>query len=183
MIVLIPLWANFLVRTYAWIFILRTDGLLNTWLIKLGLASEPMTLLYTPSAVLIGLVYGYLPFMVLPVYASLEQVSPVLEEAARDLYAPGWQVLIRVLVPLSLPGIIAGSVLVFVASLGAYLTPDLLGGARTMMMGNLLQHEFLVVRDWPLGSAFSIVLLLLVMLALWAYRRATSAAGPQEFLR
>jgi spermidine/putrescine transport system permease protein len=183
MMVLIPLWANFLVRTYAWIFILRTDGLVNTWLITLGLTNEPITLLYTPWAVLIGLVYGYLPFMVLPVYASLEQVSPVLEEAARDLYASSWNLFIRVLVPLSLPGIIAGSVLVFVASLGAYLTPDLLGGARTMMMGNLLQHEFLVVRDWPLGSAFSIVLLLLVLLALSAYRRATSAAGPQEFLR
>ena len=183
MMVLIPLWANFLVRTYAWIFILRTDGLLNTWLIKLGLTNEPITLLYTPWAVLIGLVYGYLPFMVLPVYASLEQVSPILEEAAQDLYASSWGLFIRVLVPLSLPGIIAGSVLVFVASLGSYLTPDLLGGAKTMMMGNLLQHEFLVVRDWPLGSAFSIVLLLLVLLALWAYRRATSAAGPQELIR
>lgn len=181
--VLIPLWANFLVRTYAWVFILRTDGLLNTWLITLGLADEPVTLLYTPWAVLIGLVYGYLPFMVLPVYASLEQVSPVLEEAARDLYASSWDLFLRVLVPLSLPGIVAGSVLVFVASLGAYLTPDLLGGSRTMMMGNLLQHEFLVVRDWPLGSAFSILLLLMVLLVLWAYRWATSAAGPQEYIR
>lgn len=183
MMVLIPLWANFLVRTYAWIFILRTDGLLNTWLMQMGLIGEPITFLYTPWAVLIGLVYGYLPFMVLPVYASLEQINPVLEEAARDLYASWWHLFIRVLVPLSLPGIIAGSVLVFVASLGSYLTPDLLGGARTMMMGNLLQHEFLIIRDWPLGSAFSIVLLLLVMLALWGYRRVTSAAGPQEFIR
>ncbi|MEX5214618.1 MAG: ABC transporter permease [Nitrospiraceae bacterium] len=181
--VLIPLWANFLVRTYAWILILRTDGLLNTWLTKWGLTSEPMTLLYTPSAVVLGLVYGYLPFMILPIYSSLEQVNPVLEEAARDLYASRWQVLLRVLVPLSLPGIIAGSVLVFVASLGAYLTPDLLGGARTMMMGNLLQHEFLVVRDWPLGSAFSMVLLVLVLLALWAFRRVTTGTGPQEVLR
>lgn len=180
--VLIPLWANFLVRTYAWIFILRTDGLLNTWLMELGLVNEPITLLYTPWAVLIGLVYGYLPFMILPIYASLEQVSFIMEDAARDLYASWWLVFTRVLVPLSLPGIIAGSVLVFVASLGSYLTPDLLGGARTMMMGNLLQHEFLVVRDWPLGSAFSIVLLLLVMLALWAYQRGGCRVGPQELL-
>jgi spermidine/putrescine transport system permease protein len=183
LMVLIPLWANFLVRTYAWIFILRTDGLLNTWLMGLGLVTEPITLLYTPWAVLIGLVYGYLPFMILPIYASLEQVSSIMEDAARDLYASWSAVFARVLVPLSLPGIIAGSVLVFVASLGSYLTPDLLGGARTMMMGNLLQHEFLVVRDWPLGSAFSIVLLLLVMLALWTYQRGTRAVGAQELLR
>jgi spermidine/putrescine transport system permease protein len=166
---MIPFWTNFLVRTYAWMFILRTEGLLNTLLLGLGVITTPLDLLYTDRAVLIGLVYGYLPFMVLPLYATLERLDPALVEAARDLYANQWSVFWRVIVPLAKPGIIAGCLLVFIPSLGAFLTPDLLGGARNMMVGNLIQHEYLVVRDWPLGSAISLMLLVIVIAAAAAY--------------
>ncbi|MCC6140543.1 MAG: ABC transporter permease [Nitrospira sp.] len=168
-LIMIPFWTNFLVRTYAWMFILRTEGLLNTVLIQLHLISAPLDLLYSNQAVLLGLVYGYLPFMVLPLYAAIERIDPALIEAAWDLYADRWSLFRRVLIPLTKPGIVAGCVLVFIPSLGAYLTPDLLGGARSMMVGNLIQHEYLVARDWPLGSALSIVLMLIVMSSLLWY--------------
>lgn len=175
-LIMIPFWTNFLVRTYAWIFILRTEGLLNTVLIQLNLISTPLDLLYSNQAVLLGLVYGYLPFMVLPLYAAIERVDPALIEAAWDLYADRWSLFRRVLLPLTKPGMIAGCVLVFIPSLGAFLTPDLLGGARSMMVGNLIQHEYLVARDWPLGSALSLVLMLMVMGSLlWHFK----AQGPQ----
>ncbi len=172
--IMIPFWTNFLVRTYAWIFILRTEGLLNTVLLQLHLISTPLDLLYSNQAVLLGLVYGYLPFMVLPLYAAIERVDPALIEAAWDLYADRWSLFRRVLIPLTKPGIIAGCVLVFIPSLGAFLTPDLLGGARSMMVGNLIQHEYLVARDWPLGSALSILLMLIVMGSLLWYLHAQS---------
>ncbi len=172
MLVLIPFWTNFLVRTYAWMDVLRTDGLLNTVSMGAGLTSDPIEILYTDAAVLIGLVYGYLPFMVLPLYAAIERMDRSLIEAARDLYAPGWEVFVRVIVPLAKPGIVAGCLLVFIPSLGAYITPDLLGGARSMMIGNFIQHEYLVVRDWPLGSAASFVLMAMVSAGVWAYQRA-----------
>jgi len=175
-LVMVPFWTNFLVRTYAWIFILRTEGLLNTVLVKLGLISAPIEILYTNAAVVLGLVYGYLPFMVLPLYAAIERVDRSLIEAAWDLYADRWPVFWRVLVPLTKPGIVAGCLLVFIPSLGAFVTPDLLGGARSMMVGNLIQHEYLIARDWPLGSALSIVVLTLVTGAMSWYFRAHSAA-------
>ena len=171
-LVLIPFWTNFLVRTYAWMNLLRADGLLNTALIGAGVMRAPVEILYSDLAVLIGLVYGYLPFMVLPLYAAIERLDRSLLEAARDLYAPGWAVFTRVIVPLTKPGIIAGCLLVFIPSLGAYITPDLLGGARSMMIGNFIQHEYLVVRDWPLGSAASFVLMAIVVAGLWGYQRA-----------
>jgi spermidine/putrescine transport system permease protein len=171
-LVIIPFWTNFLVRTYAWMFILRSEGLLSTTLSALGLTHEPLTLLFTDTAVLIGLVYGYLPFMVLPLYAALERLDPSLIEAAWDLYARPLQVFTRVVLPLSKPGVIAGCVLVFIPSLGAYVTPDLLGGARSMMIGNLIQHQYLVVRDWPFGSALSFVLMAGVLAAVLYYLRA-----------
>lgn len=169
LLIMIPFWTNFLVRTYAWMFILRTEGLLNSLLLGLGVITTPLDLLYTDRAVLIGLVYGYLPFMVLPLYATLERLDRALVEAARDLYANQWSVFWRVIVPLAKPGIIGGCLLVFIPSLGAFLTPDLLGGARNMMVGNLIQHEYLVVRDWPLGSAISLMLLIIVIAAAAAY--------------
>lgn len=169
MLIMIPFWTNFLVRTYAWMFILRTEGLLNTLLLGLGVITTPLDLLYTDTAVLIGLVYGYLPFMVFPLYATLERLDQAVIEAARDLYADQWSVFRRVIVPLAKPGIIAGCLLVFIPSFGAFLTPDLLGGARNMMVGNLIQHEYLVARDWPLGSAVSLVLLMIVIAAAVAY--------------
>ncbi|MEY4528031.1 MAG: Polyamine transporter, permease protein PotB [Nitrospirota bacterium] len=171
-LIMIPFWTNFLVRTYAWIFILRTEGLLNTLLLQLHLIQAPLDLLYSNEAVLLGLVYGYLPFMVLPLYAAIERIDPALIEAAWDLYADRWSLFRLVLVPLTKPGIIAGCVLVFIPSLGAFLTPDLLGGARSMMVGNLIQHEYLVARDWPLGSALSLVMMLIVTGSIVWYLRA-----------
>ncbi len=176
-LVLLPFWTNFLVRTYAWMFILRSEGLVNTLLVSWGLAAGPVELLYTDGAVLLGLVYGYLPFMVLPLYATLVRLDISLIEAAWDLYASGWAVFWRVVVPLARPGVIAGCLLVFIPSLGAFLTPDLLGGGRTMMAGTLIQHEYLVVRDWPLGSAFSFGLMSLVVLPLAVYFRLERADG------
>ncbi len=169
LLIMIPFWTNFLVRTYAWMFILRTEGLLNTALLWLGVITTPLELLYTDRAVLIGLVYGYLPFMVLPLYAALERLDPAVIEAAWDLYADRWSVLRRVIVPLAKPGIIAGCLLVFIPSLGAFLTPDLLGGAHNMMVGNLVQHEYLVARDWPLGSAISLILMIIIIAGVAAY--------------
>ncbi len=170
-LVLIPFWTNFLVRTYAWMFILRAEGVLNKFLMGAGLIDAPIELLYSDAAVLLGLVYGYLPFMVLPLYAAVERLDPVLVEAARDLYASRWSVFWRVVLPLTKPGVMAGCLLVFMPSLGAFITPDLLGGARSMMVGNLIQHEYLVVRDWPLGSALSFVLMGVLIAAMAVYYR------------
>jgi len=171
LLVMIPFWTNFLVRTYAWIFMLRTEGLLNSLLIGSGLIDKPLEVLFSDTAVLIGLVYGYLPFMVLPLYAAIERLPRSVVEAAWDLYAPAWAVFWRVILPLTKPGVVAGCILVFIPSLGAFITPDLLGGARSMMVGNLIQHEYLVVRDWPFGSAVSFVLMGLVLTGLMAYLR------------
>ena len=164
LLVMIPFWTNFLVRTYAWIFLLRTEGLLNSLLIHLGLIDVPFDLLYNNSAVFIGLVYGYMPFMILPLYVAIERISPSLEEAALDLYANSWSVFWHVIMPLAKPGIVVGFVLVFIPSVGAFITPHLLGGGQSMMLGTLIQHEFLVVRDWPFGSAISFLLMSLVLL-------------------
>lgn len=177
-LVTLPFWTSFLVRTYAWLFLLRDTGLVNTSLQQLGLTTHPLPLLYNNGAVLLGLVYGYLPFMVLPLYATLERLDPALLEAAGDLGARPFHVLRRVTLPLSLPGMFAGSVLVFIPCLGAYLTPDLLGGGRTVMAGNLIQNQFTTARDWPFGSAVSLVLMAISMLLLLPVLRR----GDQEML-
>jgi len=173
-LVMLPFWTSFLVRTYAWIFLLRETGLINTALQAVGLIRDPLPLLYNDGAVLIGLVYGYVPFMVLPIYATLERLDPSLAEAAADLGARPLATLFRVIVPLARPGIVAGSILVFVPCLGAYLTPDLLGGGRTVLVGNLVQNQFTTARDWPFGSAVSIGLMAIVMVLLWAFLRRES---------
>ena len=165
LLVLIPFWTNFLVRTYAWMVILRSEGVLKTVLGVLGLQEVSLEILYTNWAVLLGLVYGYLPFMVVPLYLAIERIPVSLEEAARDLNAPPWSVFWRVVAPLAKPGIVAGCLLVFIPSIGAFITPYLLGGGQSMMIGTLVQHEFLVVRDWPFGSTISLVLMLVVFLA------------------
>jgi len=181
LLVMLPFWTNFLVRTYAWMILLRHDGLINRFLMALGVVDAPLELLYTPAAVVIGLVYGYLPFMVLPLYVAVERLDPLLVEAAWDLYASRWAVLTRVILPLTKPGIVGGCILVFIPSIGSFITPDLLGGARSMMIGNLIQHEYLVVRDWPLGSAVSFVLMAVVMTAVVLYYRSASRTdGPLE---
>jgi len=173
-LVMLPFWTSFLVRTYAWIFLLRDTGLFNTVLQGLGITHGPLPLLYNDGAVLLGLVYGYVPFMVLPIYATLERLDPALVEAAADLGARPLSVVWRVVVPLARPGIVAGSVLVFIPCLGAYLTPDLLGGGRTVMVGNLVQNQFTTARDWPFGAAVSIVLMALVTLLLIVFLRRES---------
>jgi spermidine/putrescine transport system permease protein len=159
-LVLLPFWTSFLIRTYAWIFILRDTGLVNTILMRLHIIAHPLQLLYNDGAVLLGLVYSFLPFFVLPMYATLERMETALLEAAADLGARPFATLTRVIIPLSMPGILAGSVLVFIPCLGAYLTPDLLGGGKTVMLGNLVQNQFTTARDWPFGSAASLLLML-----------------------
>ena len=173
-LVMLPFWTSFLVRTYAWIFLLRDTGLFNTALQALGITHGPLPLLYNDGAVLLGLVYGYLPFMVLPIYATLDRLDPALVEAAADLGARPLATVWRIVVPLSRPGIVAGSVLVFIPCLGAYLTPDLLGGGRTVMVGNLVQNQFTIARDWPFGAAVSIALMALVALVLVVFLRRQS---------
>ncbi len=170
-LVMLPFWTSFLVRTYAWLFLLRDTGLINTALQALGIIHAPLPLLYNDGAVLLGLVYGYLPFMVLPIYATLERLDPALVEASADLGGTPLATLFRVVIPLSRPGIIAGCVLVFIPCLGAYLTPDLLGGGRTVLVGNLVQNQFTSARDWPFGSAVSMALMALVTALVWAMLR------------
>jgi spermidine/putrescine transport system permease protein len=169
--VMLPFWTSFLVRTYAWMFLLRDTGLINSLLIKLGVIHDPLPLLYNDGAVLVGLVYSYLPFMVLPLYGTLERLDGTLLEAAADLGATPWAALTRVVIPLCTPGIRAGSILVFIPCLGAYLTPDLLGGGKSEMIGNLIQNQFTTARDWPFGSAISLVLMGIVMALLFAFVR------------
>ncbi len=173
-LVMLPFWTSFLVRTYAWIFLLRDTGLFNTALQALGIIHAPLPLLYNDGAVLLGLVYGYLPFMVLPIYATLERLDPSLVEAAADLGARPLTTVFRVVVPLSRPGIVAGSILVFIPCLGAYLTPDLLGGGRTVLVGNLVQNQFTTARDWPFGAAVSIALMAIVTVLLVLFLRRES---------
>lgn len=170
-LVIVPFWTSFLVRTYAWMFLLRDTGLLNTALLSLGVIHEPLPLLYNNWAVLLGLVYGYLPFMVLPLYATLERLDAGLLDAAADLGAKDCDTLLRVVLPLSAPGIRAGCVLVFIPCLGAYLTPDLLGGGKSIMIGNLVQNQFTNARDWPFGAAVSLALMAAAMLLLTAVAR------------
>jgi spermidine/putrescine transport system permease protein len=174
-LVILPFWTSFLVRMYAWIFILRSEGLLNLALAHVGL--PPLNLLYNDIAVMIGQVYGELPFMILPLYASIEKLDRALLEAASDLGAGPSRALWRVTIPLTAPGIVAGCVLVFIPSLGAYLAPDLLGGARTVYIGNLIQSQFAVARDMPFGSALSFLLSVAVLMLLYLFRRPLRAAN------
>jgi spermidine/putrescine transport system permease protein len=175
-LVVVPFWTSFLIRTYAWMFILRSEGLLNHLLQGLGLADHPLPLLYTPFAVMVGLVYGELPFMILPLYASLEKLDPTLLEAAADLGAGRAGAFLRVTVPLTVPGMAAGVVLVFIPSLGQFVVSDLLGGAKSVLVGNLIQNQFAVARNQPFGAALAFeltaaVLVLLGVYALYARRR------------
>jgi spermidine/putrescine transport system permease protein len=168
-LVMIPFWSNLLVRTYAWRVLLGSGGPVSQVTEVLGLGET--RLLFTPVAVLLGLVYGFLPFMVLPLYAAIERIDFSLIEAARDLYASGWEAFKRVTLPLSRPGIVAGSVLVFVPSLGAYVTPELLGGSKTTMLGSYIVRQFLSARDWPFGSSLSFVVMTVMLAAVIVYFR------------
>jgi len=179
-LVVIPFWTSFLIRTYAWMLILRSEGLLNVALLRLGLIDAPLHLLYGNLAVAIGLVYGELPFMILPLYASLEKLDRSLLEAGADLGAGEVSTFFRVTVPLTMPGIAAGIALVFIPSLGQFVVSDLLGGARTVLVGNLIQNQFALARNQPFGAAVAFELTAVVLLLLWAYasyarRRASEA--------
>ena len=176
-LVVLPFWTSFLVRTFAMIFLLRDSGLVNTVLLRLGLIDAPLTLLYTPFAVLLGLVYGFLPFMILPIYASLEKLDPTLLEAAETLGATPLAGFRRITLPLSLPGVVAGCFLVFIPAMGSFLTSDLLGGAKQLMIGNLIQNQFAAARNWPFGSAASFVVTALVLVAVTVYLRGRDRAA------
>lgn len=165
----VPFWTNILVRTYSWMLILRNDGTLDGFLMGIGLTSEPLDLLYTPVATGIGLVYSFLPFMILPIYVSLEKIDRRYIEAAYDLGAGPVRALRRVVIPLAAPGIVSGLILVFVPCLGSFVTPELLGGGKTTMIGNLIQQQFGGARNWPFGAALAFVLMGLVLLALLAH--------------
>ncbi len=162
-LVMLPFWTSFLIRTYAWMFLLRDTGLINTLLQSLRLIKDPLPLLFNTPAVILGLVYGYLPFMVLPLYATIEKLDPAWLDAAADLGANPVIAAWEIIVPLSRSGIIAGLLLVFIPCLGAYLTPDLMGGGKAVMIGNLVQNQFTASRDWPFGSAVSLVLMVVVL--------------------
>ncbi len=170
-LVMLPFWTNFLVRTYALITIMQRDGLLNGLFQSLGIITAPLQMLFTPAAVMVGLVYGYLPFMILPIYASVEALDRRYVEAANDLGANDWTAFWRIIFPLTLPGVIAGSILVFIPAIGAYVTPDLMGGTRGLMIGNLIQGQFGGRGNVPLGSAISMVLLAMVFISVLVYTR------------
>jgi putrescine transport system permease protein len=171
MLVILPFWTSFLLRVYAWIGLLKGNGLVNNVLIALGVVSEPLPLLNNSFSVVLGLVYGYLPFMVLPLYATLERLDPALLEAAADLGCRPWRAFLRVTLPLSLPGIVAGSLLVFIPAIGEFVIPELLGGPGTLMVGKVLWDEFFNNHDWPAASAVAVAMLLLLALPMATMRR------------
>ncbi|WP_233451755.1 ABC transporter permease [Rubrobacter xylanophilus] len=175
LLVMIPFWTSLLLRAYAWVVILSGNGLANRLLQFLGLTDEPLNLIFTTKAVMMGMVYSYLPFMILPLYAALEKFDVRLKEAAHDLGAGRWSTFWRVTFPLSMPGVIAGSILVFIPSAGEFVIPNLLGGARTVMMGNLIQQQFLNARDWAFGSALAVMLAALLLAAILFYVRRVGA--------
>jgi len=166
-LVMIPFWTSFLIRTYAWITILKSEGLMNGLLLSMGLITFPIEIMYTPVAVIIGLVYAYLPFMILPIYGSVEKLDNALVEAAMDLGASPLRAFSSVIIPLTWPGMVAGILLVFVPSLGMFAITDLMGGARVPMVGNVIQNQFLQARDWPFGAALGVTLMFLFVVAFW----------------
>ena len=170
-LITIPFWTNLLVRTFAINQIIRNEGVLNTALLWLGAIDEPIVIIYTDFAVFLGMTYVYLPLMVLPLFAAIDRFDMRLLEAAYDLYASRWQVLRRIIVPVVKPGIVAGCILVFIPSLGAYVTPRILGGGRNMMIGNFIDLQFGAGRNWPLGASLSVMMLLIIAVALVVYVR------------
>ena len=177
LLLMVPFWISFLIRTYAWIVILKSEGLLNGLLQWAHVIAAPLDLLYTPAAVVIGLVYAYLPFMILPIYASAEKLDPALVEAAHDLGAGPLRAFTSVIIPLTMPGIAAGALLVFVPAIGMFAITDLMGGAQVPMIGNVIQNQFLKARNWPFGAALGVVftLLFIASYALMQRRRGHHA--------
>lgn len=168
---MIPFWINFLIRSYAWVIILRAQGVLNTLLLKAGIIDQPLQLLYNEGAVMLGMIYALLPFMILPIYVSIEQLDHRLLEAASDLGAKPFTAFHKITLPLTMPGVAAGTILVFISSLGMFVVPDVMGGAKSALVGNLIQNQFLSARDWPFGSALSIMLAILSLVLITLYYR------------
>ncbi len=178
LLLMIPFWTNFLIRTYAWLTILRNNtGLINVTLLSLGIIDKPLETFGNDFAIVVGLVYGWLPDMILPIYAALDRLDASLLEAASDLYAPNRKVFTRIILPLSLPGVVAGSILVFIPSLGAFVTPAILGGGKSLMIGNIISNQFLAAHDWPFGSALSTLMMAVMLVATLIYFRSTAGAG------
>lgn len=177
MLIMIPFWTSFLIRTYAWITILKSEGPLNAALLFVRVIATPLDILYTPTAVIIGLVYSYLPFMILPIYGSVEKLDNALIEAAFDLGAGPVRAFSHVIVPLTRPGIVAGFMLVFIPAIGMFAITDLMGGARVPMIGNVIQNQFGQARDWPFGAALGMTLLLLFGLSFWLSMKKEPAAS------
>tara|TARA_B100000768_G_scaffold181969_1_gene207834 strand:- start:2622 stop:3545 length:924 start_codon:yes stop_codon:yes gene_type:complete len=171
-LVILPFWTSFLLRVYAWMGLLGKHGLINSLLINLGLLDSPVQMLYTDTAVYLGIVYTYIPFMILPLYATLEKMDTSLHDAAADLGAKPWQIFVDVTLPLSMPGVIAGSLLVFIPAIGEYVIPALLGGIDSLMIGRTLYDEFFVNRDWPLASAVATILLIIVVIPIMLFQRS-----------
>ena len=171
LLITVPYWINLLIRTIAMLFLIRNEGPLNHLLISIGVIESPLKIAYTNIGVGIGLIYSYLPFMVLPLYAAIERFDFRLVEASYDLYATRWTILRKIILPLTIPGIVAGSLLVFIPSLGSFIAPDLLGGGKKLMIGNLIALQFQGSRNWPFGSAAAVILMTIVLAALMIYIR------------
>ena len=180
MLVILPFWTSFLIRVYAWIGILKKEGLLNQLLMNLGVISDPLTILNTNIAVYIGMVYSYLPFMILPLYASLEKMDDSLLEAAADLGSPPARAFWQITFPLSIPGVVAGAFLCFIPIVGEFVIPDLLGGSETLMIGKTLWVEFFSNRDWPVASAVAIILLLVLVIPIVLFQNSLAKQGEAE---
>jgi putrescine transport system permease protein len=171
MLIILPFWTSFLLRVYAWIGLLKSNGVINNVLLALGVIHEPLTLMQTDFAVYVGIVYSYLPFMILPLYANLEKHDMTLLEAAADLGARPWRAFLRVTLPLSVPGILAGCLLVFIPAVGEYVIPSLLGRTDQLMIGRVLSDEFFANRDWPVASAVAILILILLVVPIMLFQR------------
>lgn len=176
-LIALPFFASLIVRLYAWLLILKPSGLLNTVLLATGLISEPLDLLYTPFAVVLGMVYIFLPFMFLPLFAAIDTLDAALIEASADLGAKPWQTFLKVIFPMTLPGVVAGSVIVFIPAVGNFIVPDILGGAKGLMTGNLIEQQFLSSRNWPFGSALAMVVMAVVLGALTIFATRAKKAG------
>ncbi|MBD8892887.1 ABC transporter permease subunit [Roseibium litorale] len=180
MLIILPFWTSFLIRVYAWIGILKNEGLLNQFLLWTGIIDQPLIILNTNLAVYIGIVYSYLPFLVLPLYASLEKLDVSLLEAASDLGCPPWKAFWNITLPLSIPGVIAGSFLVFIPAVGEFVIPDLLGGSNTLMIGKTLWVEFFANRDWPVSSAVAVILLMILVIPIVLFQNQQQKAAEKQ---
>lgn len=177
MLIILPLWTNFLLRTYAWMVVLRDQGVVNEFLIAIGLIDEPIKLLYTNGAVIMGMVYNFIPFMVLPIYSVLSKIDNSLIEAARDLGANRREVFLKVIFPLSLPGVVSGIVMVFMPAISTFVISDLLGGGQTILLGNLIQNQFMMARNWQFGSAISMIMMAMIVISMGYMNKYSAKDG------